>query len=137
MITADSTVWIGYFNGEDTPQIRALDAALDDSSNEVVLLDVVLMEVLRGFRHTRELELARKALAPLPVASAGGETVALEAAALYRRLRMNGITVRGPIDLLVGAWCIHHDCLLIHSDRDYDAMEQLEGLQAWSKECPI
>jgi hypothetical protein len=132
MITADSSVWIGYFNGQDTPQIRALDAALDDSSNEVVLLDVVLMEVLRGFRHTRELELARKALAPLPVATAGGEAVALEAAALYRRLRMSGFTVRGPIDLLVGAWCIHNDCLLIHADRDYDAMERLEGLQAWS-----
>ena len=37
MITADSSVWIDYFNGQDTPQVRQLDAALDDSTNEIVL----------------------------------------------------------------------------------------------------
>ncbi len=132
MITADSSVWIGYFNGHDSPQVRALDAALDDSAHEIVLLDVVLMEVLRGFRHDREQALARQALAPLPVASAGGEALALEAAALYRRLRGHGVTVRSAIDLLVGAWCLRNDCLLIHDDRDFAGMEALEGLQAWS-----
>jgi predicted nucleic acid-binding protein len=131
MITADSSVWIGFFNGHDSPQVRALDAALDDSAREIVLLDVVLMEVLRGFRHDREQALARQALAPLPVVTAGGEALALEAAALYRRLRREGITVRGPIDLLIGAWCLHHDCLLIHDDRDFAGMEVHEGLQAW------
>jgi predicted nucleic acid-binding protein len=131
MITADSSVWIDYFNGHDTPQVRTLDAALDDSTNEIVLLDVVLMEVLRGFRHDREYDFARQALAPLPVEQAGGEEIAHYAATLYRRLRGHGITVRSSIDLLVGAWCIHNDCLLIHDDRDFAGMEQMEGLQAW------
>jgi predicted nucleic acid-binding protein len=131
MITADSSVWIDYFNGQDTPQVRALDAALDDSTNEIVLLDVVHMEVLRGFRHDREYEYARQALAPLPVEPAGGKDVAQHAAALYRRLRGHGITVRSSIDLLVGAWCIRNECLLIHADRDFAGMEQIEGLQAW------
>jgi predicted nucleic acid-binding protein len=131
MITADSSVWIDYFNGQDTPQVRALDAALDDSTNEIVLLDVVLMEVLRGFRHDSEYDCARQALGPLPVEPAGGQDVAQHAAALYRRLRGYGITVRSSIDLLVGAWCIHNECLLIHDDRDFAGMEQIEGLQAW------
>lgn len=132
MITADSSVWIGYFNGTDTPQTRALDAALDDSANEVLLLDVVLMEVLRGFRFERDWNLARAAFAPLPIVTAGGEAIALAAASLYRSLRGHGFTVRSPIDLLIGAWCIANDCALIHDDRDFAPMESLEGLQTWS-----
>ena len=131
MITADSSVWIGYFNGQDSPQVQALDAALDDSAQEVVLLDVVLMEVLRGFRHDKEHELAREALAPLQLAVAGGEALAFEAAAMYRKLRKNGFTVRSPIDLMVGAWCISNDCVLVHADRDFNSMQSLEGLQSW------
>ena len=41
----------------------------------------------------------------------------------------HGITVRSPIDLLVGAWCIRNDCLLIQDDRDFAGMQQIEGLQ--------
>jgi predicted nucleic acid-binding protein len=131
VITVDSSVWIGYFNGHDSAQTRALDTLLDDSANELVVLDVVLMEVLRGFRRERDWQLARQAFAALPVATAGGETVALAAAALYRDLRRAGVTVRSPIDLLVGAWCMHNGCALIHDDRDFDGMHSLMGLQSW------
>ena len=71
MITADSSVWIDYFGGRATPATEQLDAVLDDSSHDVVLLDVVLMEVLRGFRFDREWQVARDAFAALPVLTAG------------------------------------------------------------------
>ncbi len=132
MITADSSVWIGYINGHRTPQTRALDAALDDSTSEIVLLDLVLMEILRGFRSERDLRLAHATLSQLPLFTAGGESTALAAAALYRDLRQRGITVRSSIDLLVGAWCIRNDCALIHADRDFDGMRDHHGLPTWS-----
>lgn len=131
MITADSSVWIDYFGGRATPATQQLDAVLDDSSHDVVLLDLVLMEVLRGFRFDREWKLARDAFAALPVLNAGGEAVALKAAGLYRQLRSEGVTVRSSIDLMVGAWCIDNDCSLIHSDRDFAPMAG-HGLQAWN-----
>jgi predicted nucleic acid-binding protein len=131
VITADSSVWIGYLNGQDSPQAAALDAALDDSANEIVLLDLVLLEVLRGFRGEREWRLARNLFSPLPVFTAGGESVALAAASMYRQLRRKGVTVRSSVDLLIGTWCIQNDCLLIHKDRDFDGMETLHGLQTW------
>ena len=130
MITADSSVLIDYLGGRPTPAAAALDAVLDDSSHDLVLLDVVLMEVLRGFRHDREWQLAQEALLGLPVAMAGGQSVALRASSLYRNLRRDGVTVRSSIDLLVGAWCIENDCTLIHSDRDFVPM-QGKGLQVW------
>ncbi len=132
MITADSSVWIDYLGGRNTAAATQLDAVLDDSSRDIVLLDVVLMEVLRGFRFDHEWRMARKAFAALPVLTAGGEVVASKAASMYRSLRSEGVTVRSSIDLLIGAWCIENDCSLIHSDRDFDAMPS-HGLQLWSQ----
>ena len=124
MITADSSVWIDYLGGKTTPKTQLLDDILDDSSRDVVLLDVVLMEVLRGCRHEHEWRLANQALCALQVHTAGGEKVARSAATLYRQLRQEGVTVRSAIDLLVGSWCIDSGCALIHNDRDFVPMEQ-------------
>ena len=132
MITADSSVWIDYFAGSSTAATQQLDAVLDDSSHDVVLLDVVMMEVLRGFRFDREWRVARDAFAALSVHTAGGEKVAFKAAGLYRQLRSEGFTVRSSIDLMVGAWCIENDCSLIHSDRDFVPMSS-HGLQFWTE----
>ena len=128
MITADSSVWIDYLAGRMTPKAQLLDQILEDSSRDVVLLDVVLMEVLRGCRFEHEWQLTNKALSDLPVHIAGGEKTARAAAALYRQLCKTGTTVRSPIDLLVGSWCIESGCALIHNDRDYAPMQQY-GLQ--------
>ena len=131
MITADSSVWIDYFSGRSTVATQQLDAVLDDSGHDLVLLDVVMMEVLRGFRFDREWRFAKEAFAALPVQTAGGEKLAVKAAGLYRQLRSEGVTVRSSIDLMVGSWCIEKDCLLIQWDRDFAPMAG-HGLQLWS-----
>lgn len=131
MITADSGVWIDYFKGRRSEPADALDAVLEDSANELIMLDVVLMEVLRGFRSDTGWRAAREALGRLPVANTGGEASALAAASLYRQLRREGVTVRSPVDLLVGGWCIRNECVLIHNDRDYEGMAARHGLQCW------
>jgi len=128
MMTADSSVWIDFFRGRDTPQVQSLSMVLRDNDAQIIMLDLVLMEVLRGFIHDHEWRLAREAFADLPVATAGGEAVALHAAAIYRQLRQRGITVRSAIDLLVGAWCIEHEVPLLHADRDFDGMAAHHGL---------
>jgi predicted nucleic acid-binding protein len=128
VITVDFSVWIDYFNGTQTPQTLQLDAVLDDSSHDLVVLDVVLMEVLRGYRYESEWQLANNTLSALPVMTAGGTEVARAAAGIYRQLRSVGVTARSSIDLLVGAWCIKQDCALIHNDRDFAPMQQYHGL---------
>mgnify|MGYP000013966054 CR=1 FL=1 len=130
MITADSSVWIDFLSGRLTPEAQLLDEVLDDSSRDVVLLDVVLMEVLRGCRFEHEWRMANQALSDLSMHVAGGDAVARSAAAMYRQLRKTGVTVRSPIDLLVGGWCISTGCLLIHNDRDFVPMQQ-HGLQTF------
>jgi predicted nucleic acid-binding protein len=128
MITIDSSVWIDYFRGARTLQTNAVDTLFDDSSNDVIVLDVVLIEVLRGFRQPRERAMADRLLSALPIVTAGGADVARAAAHMYRQLRGVGVAVRSNIDLLVGAWCIRERCALIHNDRNFASMQLHYGL---------
>jgi hypothetical protein len=54
---------------------------------------------------------------------------AIIAAANCRFLRGRGITVRTTVDLLIGMFCIERGHPLLHSDRDFEPMERLLGLQ--------
>ena len=119
MMTVDSSVWIDYLKGTQTSQTKQLDAMLGDSSLDFVMLDVVLMEVLRGIRSDHEFKNTHEALTALPVQPAGGEKIATHAAQIYRKLRREGQTVRSTIDLLVASWCLHSDADLLHNDRDF------------------
>jgi predicted nucleic acid-binding protein len=122
MITVDSSVWIDYLKGSQTSQTSQLDAMLGDSSLDVVMLDVVLIEVLRGIRSDHEYKNTQEALTALPIHQAGGEEVATRAAQIYRKLRRDGQTVRSSIDLLVASWCLHSDTDLLHNDRDFSVI---------------
>lgn len=126
MIFVDSSVWIDYFNGEETPVTNYLDAAL---AHEPILLgDLVLMEVLQGFQNDKDFRIARNLLLRFPVAAIGGAELALRAAANYRVLRKRGVTVRKSIDVLIGTYCIAYDLPLLHTDRDFEPMARYLGL---------
>ncbi len=51
MILVDSSVWIDYFNGEETSVTDRLDSALGNMP--VVMGDLIIVEVLQGFQHDR------------------------------------------------------------------------------------
>lgn len=45
-----------------------------------------------------------------------------KAASMYFLLRRQGITIRNSIDILIALTATENDLLLLHNDRDYDAM---------------
>ena len=55
--------------------------------------------------------------------------LAVTAADNYRFLRRRGITIRKTIDVIIGTFCIEYGHALLHSDRDFEPMERLLGLQ--------
>jgi len=65
MWIVDSSVWIDYFNGKVTPQTDLLHAAL--GQRPIGLGDIILAEVLQGFRRQEDFEAARDALLRFPV----------------------------------------------------------------------
>lgn len=131
MILIDASVWIDFFNGRDNPGVQRLADLLEDGAAPLGMADLVLFEVLRGFRHPEDFLAARQALAALPVVEVGGERNAVAAAEHYRALRAHGVTIHSPVDVLLASYCIEHGHALLHGDRDFDALETLRGLRVW------
>jgi len=131
VLVVDSSVWIDFFNGHDEPAAELLAQLLDHGEVRIVVPDLVLFEVLRGFRHERDLRTARQLMQGLAVESSLDPELAVVAAEHYRQLRGRGHTVRSAIDVLVAVFCIEHDYALLHDDRDFDAFELHRGLRVW------
>ena len=131
MLVVDASVWIDFFNGVASPAGATLRQLLDRGEAEIIVPDLVLYEVLRGFRHERHYLQARHLMLTLTVEPTGGQALALHAAAHYRSLRAAGITVRSAIDVLLAAFCIDRGYTLLHADRDFDAFESSRGLRTW------
>lgn len=131
MILVDSSVWIDYFRGESSAHTRQLDEWLAQPVIEVAVADLVLFEVLRGFRTGKAVQKAKGFLLELPIVDIGGIDNALIAAEHYRALCARGYTIRSPIDVLLASFCITHDHTLLHRDADFDAIATLRGLKTW------
>ena len=128
MILVDSGVWIDYFNGIRTPETDRLDTLL---GNEVAATgDLILLEVLQGFRADADLAAARRAMSKLPYFDLLGRERAHRAASRYRELRKAGVTVRKTIDVIIGSFCIDEGIPLLFSDRDFLPMVEHLGLMS-------
>ena len=127
MVLVDTSVWVDYFNGLETPRTNRLDQLL--GSGRPLTGDLILAELLQGFAKDADYRTARRLLLELPCAELVGRDNALRAAGYYRRLRKRGVTVRKTIDVLIGTYCIQHGHELLHTDRDFDSMQRHLGLR--------
>lgn len=127
MILVDTSVWIDFFRNQPTLQAEWLDRNLGVEG--LVVGDLILAEVLQGFRDDRGFDEARRMLGRLEQVILGGAELAVEAARNYRRLREHGVTVRGTVDTIIATRCLVDGLRLLHSDRDFDAFEQHLGLR--------
>ena len=128
MILVDSSVWIDYFRGTQTPQTERLDGLL--SSEPIAVGDLILTEVLQGFGSERDFNEARRLLTSLLVVELGGRDIAIQAARNFRILRALGVTVRKTIDTVIATRCIESGFALLHSERDFDPFVQHLGLRS-------
>jgi len=127
VILVDSSVWIDFFRGAKTPQVELLDSLLD--RERLAVGDLILTEVLQGFRNDREFDLARKTLDAFTMVELGGGGIAVQAAKNFRILRALGITVRKTIDTIIATRCIEDGHTLLHSARDFEAFATHLGLR--------
>jgi predicted nucleic acid-binding protein len=126
MILVDTTIWIDYFNGRATPETTTLDKLL--SLDEIIVGDIILAEVLQGFRSDQDFEAARQALMRFSQVSMMNPDLAICCARNYRQLRKAGITIRKTIDCFIATYCIENHVDLLHCDHDFDPFEQQLGL---------
>ena len=132
MILVDSSVWIDYFNGRKTWQTDLLENLF--SNIPIIIGDLILTEILQGFRSNNDYKTAKSFLSELPFRQMGGYQVAVQSAQNYRTLRKKGVTVRKTIDVIIGTYCILEDIPLLHDDHDFDPMVSHLSLKILSPE---
>ena len=128
MIVVDSSVWIDFFNGISTPEVDRLDALL--GVTPLAIGDLILVEVMQGFRNERDVATARQLFRSLALLPLLGGSNPWKAADNYRQLRRKGITVRKTIDGIIATACIEANLPLLFSDRDFQPYVEHLGLVA-------
>ena len=123
MLLVDSSVWIDVIRGSITQGATFLEQRDDE---ELAVTGIVFQEVLQGVRDDRIFEdLRDKFLGMLLLEPRELSTYEI-AAQLFRRARASGLTIRKPADCLIAALALEHGALLVHNDRDFIYLSQVE-----------
>jgi predicted nucleic acid-binding protein len=129
MILVDSSVLIAFLKGSATAGARKFREILDHQI-PFGIPAIVYQEVLQGARSEKEYKLIRGYLGSQrffhpkdPVDSYA------KAAKIYFDCRRKGVSVRSTIDCLIAQIAMEHDLLLLHEDRDYEAMSAVAPLR--------
>ena len=126
MILVDSSVWIDYFTGIDSQQTDTLDKTL--GVQLVAAGDLILAEVLQGFRHDRDYKKAKALFDTVTIFEMLGREMALASAENFRSLRKKGITIRKTADVIIATFCIKQRIPLLFSDKDFKPFVEHLGL---------
>ncbi len=127
MVIVDTTVWIDYLSGVRNSESDWLDRELD--RQRLGLTDLILCEVLQGYRDDAVFEKVLRELRRFEILDASGADLAVAAAKNFRRLRHQGFTVRRTIDCWIATFCLREQHSLLHRDRDFHPFESVLGLK--------
>jgi predicted nucleic acid-binding protein len=134
MTLVDTTVWIDFFKGRDTPQVRHLESLIG-ADEDICICGVILAEVLQGIREDKDYSAVSTrfdAFLYLPMS----QKTFRKSAEMYRALRKKGVTIRNAVDCMIAAVAIEHDILLLHNDRDFLPMANHCGLRVIDTDTP-
>jgi predicted nucleic acid-binding protein len=126
MIMVDSSVWIDYFTGVTSKQTDTLDKTL--GQEPVAVGDLILTEVLQGFKRDQDYDTAKALFDDLTVFEMLGKKMAIKSAENFRVLRKRGITVRKTADVIIASFCIELKLSLLFSDKDFKPFVKYLGL---------
>ena len=128
MVLVDSSVWIDYFNGQDSEATNRLDTLL--GTEPIAIGDLILAEVLQGFKSDVDYKTAKKLLTSLTVFNLLNAELAIKSADNFRALRKKGITIRKTADSIIATFCVEQDHSLLFSDRDFLPFVKHLGLKS-------
>lgn len=127
MIVVDSSAWIDYFNGVASPVTDKLDSLL--GVEPLAVGDVILAEVLQGFRNDADYRTAKSLMTSLTLVEMLGVQSAIKCAENYRALRKRGVTISKTIDVFIATSCIENAYRLLFQDKDFLPFVEHLGLR--------
>ncbi len=128
MILADTSAWIDFLRGTDSPVDRRMVELIGDG-HELAVTEPVLMEVAAGARSAAQEHAHRRLLTRCVMFPFDTPTDFDGAVAIYRRCRSVGVTPRGLIDCMIAAVARRHDALLLARDVDLARIAEVIGIE--------
>lgn len=126
MILVDTSVWIEVLRDSSGEKARAFRKLLEGELP--VLCRFTQLELLQGARNDSEWKLLHDYLLSQYYLEACQETWPW-AARIYFDLRSKGLTVRSPIDCCIAQLALERDILLLHRDKDFEAISRVRPLR--------
>ena len=127
MLLVDSTVWIDFFRGRETPQVIFLTESLE-KDEDMCICGPILTEVLQGIADEHQYRKTREFFSPL-VFLPLTEDHFLSAADIFRKARMSGESIRKTIDCIIASCAILQHIPLLHNDNDFLIIERFSRLK--------
>ncbi|MCB9294946.1 MAG: PIN domain nuclease [Lewinellaceae bacterium] len=122
-VLADTSVWIPFFNGIESPQVEYLKQGIR-GDQPLFLCPVIIQEILQGIRSEEEFEQVKDSILAFPIPDWNPVEASISAAQLYRGLRKKGVTIRKSNDCLIAAFAQQFDLAVLHVDRDFSLMAE-------------
>lgn len=124
----DTSAWIEFFQGSDSTAGRWVADRIADETT-LVIPEVVVMELLVGDTDEEVAATRRRFLLKFDVEPLAPLRDSEDAAAIHRRCRRAGETVRSLIDCQVAAMALRVGQPVAHRDRDFEVIAAHCGLQ--------
>ena len=125
MLLFDSSVWIDWLRGADTDAVRFVQER--ENHEDLAITQMIYLEVLQGVSSDRQFAVTQRVLGAQTVLQPLGGLATFEAAThLYRRARKQGLTIRKSNDGLIAAMALEQGAVLVHNDRDFLSLAQVE-----------
>jgi len=128
MILVDTSVWIDFFRGENSPQRWTLHNLIHDEE-DISICGIILTEILQGVKEDQSFEQTRNYLLELPVFEPEGIETYSDAARIFRLCKKKGKTIRSTTDCIIAAICLENNLSVLHKDRDYDVISECADLE--------
>ena len=113
----------------DAPEVGRLGEALA-AQEAIYTTGLVLQELLQGFRGPRARDAIVERFAALPMIVPDRDDH-VAAAEVRNRCRRHGVQIE-TIDALLVRLCLHHDLVMLTTDRDFRHAARHVPLRIWS-----
>ena len=118
-ILVDTSVWIDFFKGTETVQVKILVEYLENDDS-IYICPTIIREILQGITNDNQYKKIKDYLLCFGVLNDDSLESALGAVKIYRYLRKKGISIRKSNDCLIAQYAFKYSLKILHSDRDFD-----------------
>ena len=130
MILVDTSVWVDFFRGADSPERRALHRLIAEEE-DLCLAGIILTELLQGIKNDRDFHKLKAYLLDFPCFGTKEVETYLHAGQIFRECRKKGKTVRKTVDCVIAAICIENNLILLHKDSDFERIQKCTSLKCY------